>query len=98
MSRLSKKPRSHGVDPSPTPMMPTAGDSSSVISMPLLMNALAKIIAPIHPDDPPPWLTIFLITGGGADTLPMAGFLYSTYEKVCSGWFLLHFWMAGVLV
>src|SRR5438552_15457226 len=64
MPSLSKKPRSHGVDPSPTPMMPTAGDSSTEISIPFLMNASAKIIAVIHPAVPPPTMTIFLKVGG----------------------------------
>ena len=62
--RLSKKPLSQGVDPSPTPMMPTMGDSRTEISMPCLINAFARIIAVIHPADPPPTMTIFLMAGG----------------------------------
>src|SRR5438477_425260 len=49
MPRPSKNPRSQGVEPSPTPMMPTVGDSSTSISMPFLMSASAKIIAVIRP-------------------------------------------------
>src|SRR2546429_2994490 len=64
MPRLSKKPRSHGVEPSPTPMMPTAGDSSTAISIPFLMNASARIIAVIHPAVPPPTITILRNVGG----------------------------------
>src|SRR5438132_699076 len=64
MTSLSNNPRSHVVDPSPTPMMPTAGDSSTAISMPLLMNASAKIIAVIQPAVPPPTMTTFLKVAG----------------------------------
>ncbi len=64
MPSASKKPRSHGVEPSPTPMIGTAGDSSTVISIPFLMNALARIIAAIQPAEPPPTMTILFIVGG----------------------------------
>ena len=66
MPRLSKNPRSHGVEPSPTPMMPTAGDSSTVISTPLASSALARIIAVIQPADPPPTMTMRFIGGGAS--------------------------------
>src|SRR5690349_14242880 len=64
MPSESKKPRSQGVDPSPTPMMPTAGDSSTVISMPRPMNAWASSIAAIQPAEPPPTMTTRRIEGG----------------------------------
>ena len=64
MPRPSKNPRSQGVEPSPTPMIPTVGDSSTSISIPFLMSALAKIIAVIHPADPPPTMTILRTADG----------------------------------
>src|SRR5437868_1429318 len=64
MPRLSKNPRSQGVDPSPTPMMPTVGDSSTEISTPFLISDCANIMAAIQPAEPPPTMTIFLICGG----------------------------------
>src|SRR5258706_3384736 len=57
MPRLSKNPRSQGVEPSPTPMIGTVGDSSTVISTPLGSSALARIIATIQPAVPPPTMT-----------------------------------------
>src|ERR1043165_4626562 len=64
MPSASKNPRSHGVEPSPTPMMPTTGDSSTVISTPRATSALAKIIAVIHPAVPPPTMATRLMFGG----------------------------------
>jgi hypothetical protein len=40
------------------------GDSRTEISMPCLISPFARIIAVIHPADPPPTMTIFLIAGG----------------------------------
>src|SRR5450755_3368445 len=64
---LSKKPRSQGVEPSPTPMMPTVGDSTTVISTPCSIRDRARIIAVIHPADPPPTTTIRRTVGGSAE-------------------------------
>src|SRR5258706_16111217 len=64
MPRLSKKPRSQGVEPSPTPMIGTAGDSSTMISTPLGCSALARIIAAIQPAVPPPTMTSLRMEGG----------------------------------
>ena len=61
MSRLSKNPRSHGVEPSPTPMMSTAGDSSTVMSTPFGISASARIMAVIHPAVPPPTITMLVM-------------------------------------
>jgi hypothetical protein len=66
MPRLSKNPRSQGVEPSPTPMIPTAGDSSTVTCTPRGMKALARIIAAIQPADPPPTMAMERYGGGAA--------------------------------
>jgi hypothetical protein len=65
MPRLSKNPRSQGVEPSPTPMIGTAGDSSTVISTPLGRSALARIIAAIQPAVPPPTMTSLRMVDAG---------------------------------
>jgi hypothetical protein len=51
-------------------MMPTVGDSRTSISTPFLTSAFAKIIAVIHPADPPPTMTILRITEGRDAALP----------------------------
>src|SRR6186713_1042140 len=73
MPRLSKNPRSQGVDPSPTPMIGTVGDSRTVIST-RSINDRAKISAVIHPADPPPTITTRRTgTGPRPASLPGSG-------------------------
>src|SRR5581483_9199108 len=72
--RLSKKPRSQGVDPSPTPTVGTVGDSRTVISTPRSISERAKINAVIQPADPPPTMTTLRTgTGPGDELLPVVG-------------------------
>ena len=74
MPRLSKNPRSQGVEPSPTPMMGTVGDSSTVISTPRSMSERARISAVIQPAEPPPTMTMRrTATGPRPGFLPVAG-------------------------
>src|SRR5207253_2493394 len=63
MPRESKNPRSHGVEPSPTPMIPTIGDSTNCTCTPRAING-ARIIAVIHPAVPPPTITILRSDAG----------------------------------
>jgi hypothetical protein len=51
-------------------MIPTVGDSSTLISTPFLISAWAKIIAVIHPAEPPPTITILRISEGTDAGLP----------------------------
>src|SRR5258706_15827824 len=64
MPRLSKNPRSQGVEPSPTPMIGTVGDSSTATSTPFGTRALARIIAAIQPAVPPPTITSLRMAAG----------------------------------
>jgi len=66
MPRPSKKPRSHGVEPSPTPMMPTAGDSSTVTRRRSPNFELASSSAVIQPAVPPPTTTTCRMGGSGS--------------------------------
>ena len=67
MPKPSKKPRSQGVEPSPTPMMPTAGDSTTVISTPCSISERARVNAAIHPAEPPPTTTMRRTVSGRAE-------------------------------
>jgi len=66
MPRLSKKPRSHGVEPSPTPMTPTVGDSSTVTFKRSPKREVVNSSAVIHPAVPPP-TTAMCCTAGSAE-------------------------------
>src|ERR1700736_867572 len=81
MPRLWKKPRSHGVEPSPTPMIGTVGDSRTVISTPRSIRDRASISAVIQPADPPPTMTMRRTAAG-----PRPGFLpvVGLYEQLKS--------------
>src|SRR3569833_59026 len=76
--RLSKNPRNQGVEPSPTPMTPTTGDSRTVISTPRSMSEPAgappaNVNAVIQPADPPPTMTMRrTLAGGGDGFLPVS--------------------------
>src|ERR1700736_2293056 len=48
-------------------MMPTAGDSTTVISTPWSINERARISAVIHPAEPPPTTTMRRTVGGSAE-------------------------------
>ena len=67
MFKLSKNPRSQGVDPSPTPMAPTVGDSTKVISTPCSVSERANVSAVIQPAVPPPTMRIRRSIAGKAD-------------------------------
>jgi hypothetical protein len=53
-----------GQVPSPTPTLGTLGDSTSVMRMPrsLGLKRAARMLATSHPADPPPTITIFLMS------------------------------------
>ena len=61
MPKLRMVSRSGGIVASPTPIMPTSLDSTSVMLTSLSLNILPSVAAATQPAVPPPTITKFLM-------------------------------------